>query len=67
VRSFSLYRETKMEFRVEAQNLFNHTWVSNPNATVGPAGGTFGYITSFSSNGYQAATRFVQGSARYTF
>jgi len=67
VRSIPFYHETKFEFRVEAQNLFNHTWVSNPNATVAAAGSTFGYITSFSSNGYQAATRFVQGSARFTF
>lgn len=58
-RSFTVYRESNFQVRIEAFNLFNHPQLGTPNTTVG--GGTFGYITSF------GASRSVQFSGRFSF
>jgi hypothetical protein len=61
-RGFHIYRESEFQIRVEAFNLLNHTQLTtNPNATITPAGGNFGYITSF------GATRSLQFSGRFNF
>lgn len=60
---FQIYRESQLQVRVKAFNLFNHPQLtpssSTPNTQVG--GGTFGYITAF------GATRSLQFSGRFNF
>jgi hypothetical protein len=66
VRSFHVYRESEIQLRCEAFNLFNHAWLNSPNATV--AGGTFGYITSYGPPSSQTqGSRSLQLSARISF
>jgi len=61
-RAFHVYRESEFQIRVEAFNLLNHAILTtNPNATITPAGGNFGYITTF------GATRTLQFSGRFNF
>jgi len=74
-RSFHIYRESAFRVRVEAFNLFNHPWVTNPNTTVPSAAnvasgnyGTFGLITSYGpSFSPNQGARSLQFSGRYTF
>ena len=67
-RDFKIYRESEFQIRVEAFNLLNHAeLVSNPNVTVTPAGGTFGYITSFALGNNASPTRTIQFSGRFSF
>jgi hypothetical protein len=67
-RGFHIYRESEFQIRVEAFNLFNHAILgqvsgNNPvvNSAITPAGGNFGYITTF------GATRTLQFSGRFNF
>ncbi|MGP8187815.1 MAG: carboxypeptidase regulatory-like domain-containing protein [Terracidiphilus sp.] len=65
-KSFHIYRESEFKFGVEAFNLFNHPYLSNPNTTVG--GGTFGYITSFGpAYSVTQGARSLQFGGRITF
>ncbi len=67
-RSFKIWRETELQFRVEAFNLLNHAeLVSNPNSTVTPVGGIFGYINSFALGNNANPTRTIQFSGRFNF
>jgi len=67
-RSFHIYRESEFQFRLEAFNVANHVeLVANPNVTQGPAGSTFGYITSFALGNNPAAQRSLQFSGRINF
>ena len=67
-RDFKVWRESAFQIRVEAFNLLNHAeLVSNPNATVTPAGGVFGYITSFALGNNANPTRTIQFSGRFSF
>ena len=67
-REFKVWRESAFQVRVEAFNLLNHAeLVSNPNVTVTPAGGTFGYITSFALGNNASPTRTIQFSGRFNF
>jgi hypothetical protein len=59
VRKFAIRERTTLEFRMEAQNVFNHPHFGNPAATVGNA--TFGQITSSSGE------RQAQVGLRLTF
>ena len=67
-RSFKIYRESEFQIRVEAFNLVNHAeLVSNPNVTITPAGGPFGYINSFALGNNASPTRTIQFSGRFNF
>jgi hypothetical protein len=65
-KGFHVYRSSEFQVRMEAFNVTNHPWLTNPNTTVG--GGTFGYITSFGP-GYSPTqgARSVQFSGRFNF
>lgn len=60
VRTFKLYRETNLDFRVEYFDVLNHTNFSNPNTTV--SNSKFGTIT-----GTQGGPRIAQFALKYTF
>jgi hypothetical protein len=67
-RGFHLFRESEFQVRVEAFNLLNHPQlIANPNATVQPAGSTFGYLTNFTSTNNANLTRTLQFSGRFNF
>jgi carboxypeptidase family protein len=67
-RGFHIFRESEFQVRVEAFNLLNHPQlIANPNATVQPAGTTFGYITNFTSTNNANLTRTLQFSGRFNF
>ncbi|MGA2569353.1 MAG: carboxypeptidase-like regulatory domain-containing protein [Terracidiphilus sp.] len=64
VRSFLIYRETNMEFRMEYFDVLNHTILNNPNTTNPISSSTtFGTITS--ENG--AGPRIGQFALKYFF
>jgi hypothetical protein len=47
LKSTTITESTKLQFRAEAFNVFNHTQFKNPNGTVNNTGlGGFGYVTS---------------------
>ena len=47
LKSTTITESTKLQFRAEAVNVFNHTQFKNPNGTVNNTGlGGFGYVTS---------------------
>jgi carboxypeptidase family protein len=54
-KSFPLFETSKLIFRAEMFNLFNHTNYGNPNQTVGSSG--FGQIDS--ANGYGRLVQFA--------
>jgi hypothetical protein len=58
-RFFTLFRETKFEFRVEAFNAFNHTNFGVPDGDLQDS--TFGQVLS------AAAPRILELGAKYTF
>lgn len=60
VRTFPIYRETNLEFRVEYFDMLNHTEFSNPNTTE--SNSKFGTIT-----GTQGGPRIAQFALKYTF
>jgi hypothetical protein len=63
IRSFHIYRESKLDFRVEYFDLLNHTELSNPNTTNPIASSTtFGTITAT-----QGGPRIAQFSLKYLF
>jgi hypothetical protein len=63
IRSFSAFRETNFEFRVEYFDVLNHTELSNPSLTNPIASSTsFGTIT-----GTQGGPRIGQFSLKYLF
>jgi hypothetical protein len=67
-RGFHVFHESEFQVRVEAFNLLNHPQlIANPNATIGPATGTFGYITNFTSTNNANLTRTLQFSGRFNF
>jgi hypothetical protein len=63
VRTFPIYRETDMEFRVEYFNMVNHTKLGDPEVRQSQA--TFGTITA--SNPSTDAERIAQFSLKYVF
>jgi hypothetical protein len=63
VRTFPIYRETNLEFRVEYFNVVNHTKLGNPNTSESNA--AFGTITS--SNPSADAERIAQFALKYVF
>jgi hypothetical protein len=70
VKNFHIYRESEIQLRFEAFNVFNHPWLNAPNTTVGS--GTFGYITNFNAFnvaafGTNAGSRQMQFSGRINF
>jgi hypothetical protein len=65
VRTFPVFRETSLEFRVEYFNLLNHTQLGNPNtANPTPSSTTFGTITASPTG---ANPRTAQFALKYTF
>jgi hypothetical protein len=74
-RSFHIFGESSFVVRIEAFNLFNHPWVTNPNTTVPSAAnvasgsyGTFGLITSYGpSYSPNQGARSLQFSGRIKF
>jgi hypothetical protein len=60
IRSFPVYRETNIEFRVEYFDILNHTELSNP--TTALSSSSFGTIT-----GTYGGPRIAQFSMKYTF
>jgi hypothetical protein len=64
-RTFPVYRETNLEFRVDYYNVLNHTELGNPNTTETNA--AFGTITGLSSNNFGSGTRQGQFSLKYLF
>ncbi|HUD57629.1 MAG TPA: TonB-dependent receptor [Terracidiphilus sp.] len=74
-RAFHIYRETEFQIRIEAFNVLNHAWLTNPNTTV-PSNaniasgnyGTFGLITSYGPPySPTAGARSLQFSGRFNF
>ena len=66
-KSFNIGGRSQLELRVEAQNLFNHVNLGNPNAEVGVPGNlnaTAGFITGTAPN---HVMRNVQFAARFSF
>jgi hypothetical protein len=63
IRSFPVFHETKLDFRVEYFDVLNHTELGNPSVT-NPIGSStsFGTITST-----QGGPRIAQFSAKYVF
>jgi hypothetical protein len=67
-RGFKIYRESEFLVRIEAFNVLNHAeLVSNPNTTITPATGNFGYITSYGLGNNASPTRTLQFSGRFNF
>ncbi len=66
-KGFKIYRESQLQVRFEAFNVFNHALLyNNPNTTVGSA--SFGYITSFGpAYSPTQGSRSLQFSGRYVF
>ena len=62
VRSFPVYRETSLQFRVEYFNVVNHTLLGNPQQSRSNA--AFGTITG---NPAGAGPRIAQFALKYTF
>ncbi len=66
-KKFNLSGRTNLEFRVEAQNVFNHVNLGNPNSEVGVPGNnnaSAGFITGTAPNHVQ---RNLQFALRLTF
>ena len=65
IRTFPIYRESELQFRVEYFNVVNHTQLANPN-TLNPIGSstTFGTITALATG---AGPRIAQFALKYTF
>jgi hypothetical protein len=63
IRTFPIYRETALDFRVEYFDVLNHTELSNPNTTNPVSSSTtFGTITAT-----QGGPRVAQFSLKYSF
>jgi hypothetical protein len=63
IRSFPIYRESNLDFRVEYYDLLNHTELSNPSVSNPIASSTtFGTITAT-----QGGPRIAQFSLKYVF
>ncbi len=60
IRSFPIWRETNLDFRVEYFDVLNHTELANPNTTQ--SNSAFGTITST-----QGGPRVAQFSLKYVF
>lgn len=60
IRSFPIYRESSLDFRVEYFNVLNHTQLANPNVNF--SNSSFGTITST-----QGDPRIAQFSMKYVF
>ena len=60
IRTFPIYRESNLDFRVEYFDVLNHTELSNPN--VSQSNSAFGTITST-----QGGPRIAQFSLKYVF
>ena len=66
-KRFRLGGERSLEFRIEAQNLFNHINLNNPDSEVGVPGNSnpnAGFITGMGPN---ALPRFLQFGLRFQF
>lgn len=63
IRSFPIYRETNLDFRVEYFDVLNHTILNNPSTASPKLGSTFGTITSENA----AGPRIAQFSLKYVF
>ena len=66
-KKFSLGGDRNLEFRVEAQNVFNHVNLGNPNSEVGVPGNlnaSAGFITGTAPNQVQ---RNLQFALRFAF
>jgi outer membrane receptor protein involved in Fe transport len=66
-KNFRITDRTNLELRIEAQNVFNHVNLGNPNSEVGVPGNlnpTAGFITGTAPNHVQ---RNLQFGARFTF
>jgi hypothetical protein len=66
-KRFSLGGERHLEFRVEAQNVFNHVNLGNPDSNIGVPGNNnpnAGFITSTASN---HVMRNLQFALRFQF
>ncbi|HEV2327013.1 MAG TPA: TonB-dependent receptor [Terracidiphilus sp.] len=65
VRSFPIYRETNLQFRVEYFDVLNHAILGNPNTQNPiPSSTTFGTITATQTN---LSPRIAQFALKYTF
>jgi hypothetical protein len=65
-KDFTAFREQKVEFRVDAFNLFNHpTWGNPSTSNTSVTGGLITGTKSFQANTPDA--RFMQVSAKYIF
>jgi hypothetical protein len=64
LKSTAITESTKLQFRAEAFNVFNHAQFANPNGTVNNTGeGGFGYVTS---TGYNQP-RIMQVALKFLF
>jgi hypothetical protein len=61
IRSFPIYRESDLEFRVEYFDVLNHTILGDP--VTNRSSGTYGQITSENA----AGPRIAQFSLKYLF
>jgi hypothetical protein len=63
LKSTTITESTKLQFRAEAFNVFNHAQFANPNGVVNNVGqGGFGYVTSTGFNNpriMQVALKFL--------
>jgi hypothetical protein len=63
-KSTTITESTKLQFRAEAFNVFNHAQFANPNGTVNNTGlGGFGYVTSTGGN----QPRIMQVALKFLF
>jgi Carboxypeptidase regulatory-like domain len=64
LKSTTITESTKLQFRAEAFNVFNHAQFANPNGTVNNGGqGGFGYVTSTGGN----QPRIMQVALKFLF
>jgi hypothetical protein len=63
-RTFTLGGPRRLEFRFQANNVFNHAVFANPNGGI--TGGTFGQITAIGGGG-SYPERQLQLGLRFTF
>jgi hypothetical protein len=61
LRDFHIHREQVVQLRLEAFDVFNHTWFNNPSGSV--TSSSFGIVTGAAAN----SQRIMEGALKYHF